>query len=46
LGTHTLKRDRFVKVTDADPSLDWELVERAQQLVALKGRRATGRRAP
>jgi Transposase DDE domain len=36
-GKRPLKRDRFVKVADADPSVDWELVERAQQLAGLKG---------
>jgi hypothetical protein len=32
-----LKRDRFVKITDADPVVDWDLVERAQQWAGLKG---------
>jgi hypothetical protein len=36
-GKRALKKDRFVKVTDADPSVDWGLVERAQQLAGLKG---------
>ena len=36
-GKRTLKKDRFVKVTDADASVDWDVVERAQQLAGLKG---------
>jgi Transposase DDE domain len=36
-GKRALKKDRFVKVTDADPSVDWELVERARYLAGLKG---------
>jgi hypothetical protein len=36
-GKRPLKKDRFVKVTDADTSVDWELVERAQYLAGLKG---------
>jgi hypothetical protein len=36
-GKRALKKDRFVKVTDADPVVDWNLVERAQQLAGLKG---------
>ena len=36
-GKRALKKDRFVKVTDADPVMDWDLVERAQQLAGLKG---------
>ena len=30
-GKRPLKKDRFVKITDADPVVDWDLVERAQQ---------------
>jgi hypothetical protein len=36
-GRRALKKDRFVKVTDADPVVDWDLVERAQHLAGLKG---------
>jgi hypothetical protein len=36
-GKRALKRDRFVKVTDADPVVDWDLVKRAQQWAGLKG---------
>jgi hypothetical protein len=36
-GKRPLKRDRFVKVTDADPVVDCNLVERAQQRAGLKG---------
>jgi hypothetical protein len=36
-GKRQLKKDRFVKVTDADPSVDWGLVERARYLAGLKG---------
>ena len=36
-GKRPLKRDRFVKVVDADPVVDWDLVERAQQVAGLKG---------
>jgi len=36
-GKRTLKKDRFVKVTDADPTVDWDLVKRAQYLAGLKG---------
>jgi hypothetical protein len=36
-GKRALKKDRFVKVTDAAPAVDWELVERAQYLAGLKG---------
>ena len=32
-----LKKDRFVKITDTDPAVDWDLVERAQHLAGLKG---------
>jgi hypothetical protein len=36
-GQRPLKRDRFVKLTDADPAVDWPLVERARSLAGLKG---------
>jgi hypothetical protein len=36
-GKRALKKDRFVKVTDADPTIDWDLVKRAQYLAGLKG---------
>jgi len=36
-GKRALKKDRFVKVTDADPTVDWDLVKRAQHLAGLKG---------
>jgi hypothetical protein len=36
-GKRALKKDRFVKVTDADPTVDWDLVKRAQYLAGLKG---------
>lgn len=36
-GKRPLKKDRFVKVTDADPVVDWDLVERARSLAGLKG---------
>jgi transposase len=35
-GKRPLKKDRFVKVTDADPVVDWDLVERARSLAGLK----------
>jgi hypothetical protein len=37
VGKRPLKKDRFVNVTDAAPSVDWDLVERAQRLAGLKG---------
>jgi hypothetical protein len=36
-GKRPLKKDRFVKITDADPVVDWTLVERARSLAGLKG---------
>jgi Transposase DDE domain len=36
-GTRPLKRDRFVKITDATKGVDWALVERARYLAGLKG---------
>ena len=36
-GKRSLKKDRFVTLTDADPVVDWELVKRAQYLAGLKG---------
>jgi hypothetical protein len=36
-GKPPLKRDRFVKVVDADPVVDWDLVERARYAAGLKG---------
>ncbi len=32
-----MKKDRFVKLTDAAPVVDWALVERARSLAGLKG---------
>jgi hypothetical protein len=34
-GKRALKRDRFVKITDADPVVDWDLVERAHRWVTV-----------
>jgi hypothetical protein len=36
-GKRPLKKDRFVKITEADPVVDWGLVERARSLAGLKG---------
>jgi hypothetical protein len=36
-GTRPLKKDRFVKITDAVRGVDWDLVERARYLAGLKG---------
>lgn len=36
-GTRAIKRDRFVKLTGKKPGVDWDLVERARQLLGLKG---------
>jgi transposase len=36
-GKRPLKKDRFVKITEADPVVDWTLVERARSLAGLKG---------
>jgi hypothetical protein len=36
-GTRPLKKDRFVKITDATKGVDWDLVERARYLAGLKG---------
>jgi hypothetical protein len=37
VGTRPLKKDRFVKITDAVKAVDWDLVERAHYLAGLKG---------
>src|SRR3954454_22747044 len=36
-GKRPLKRDRFVKVTEPESVVDWDLVDRAQQVAGLKG---------
>src|SRR6478672_10055395 len=36
-GKRPLKRDRFVKIADTAPVVDWDLVERAQQVAGLNG---------
>lgn len=36
-GKRPLKKDRFVKITDAAPVVNWTLVERARSLAGLKG---------
>jgi hypothetical protein len=36
-GKRALKKDRFVKITDAAPAVDWNLVKRAQNLAGWKG---------
>src|SRR5829696_6160641 len=36
-GTRPLKKDRFVKITDAVKGVEWDLVERARYLAGLKG---------
>jgi Transposase DDE domain len=36
-GTRPLKKDRFVKITDAVKGVDWDLVARARYLAGLKG---------
>ena len=36
-GTRPLKKDRFVKITDAIKGVDWDLVERARYVAGLKG---------
>jgi hypothetical protein len=36
-GTKPAKKDRFVKLEDAKPGVDWALVERARRLLGLKG---------
>jgi hypothetical protein len=36
-GTRPLKKDRFVKITDAVKGVDWDLVQRARYLAGLKG---------
>jgi hypothetical protein len=36
-GTRPLKKDRFVKITDAVKAVDWDLVARARYLAGLKG---------
>ena len=36
-GKRALKKDRFVRITDAAPAVDWDLVKRAQDLAGLKG---------
>ena len=32
-----MKKDRFVKITDAVKGVDWDLVARARHLAGLKG---------
>ena len=36
-GKRALKKDRFVRIADAAPAVDWDLVKRAQNLAGLKG---------
>jgi len=36
-GKRAVKKDRFVRLTDAAPAVDWDLVKRAQNLAGLKG---------
>jgi transposase len=36
-GTRPMKKDRFVKITDAVKGVDWDLVARARYLAGLKG---------
>ena len=36
-GKRALKKDRFLRITDAAPAVDWDLVKRAQNLAGLKG---------
>lgn len=36
-GTRPLKRDRFVSLAGKKPGVDWDLVNRARQLLGLKG---------
>jgi hypothetical protein len=36
-GKRPLNKDRFVKLTDTDPVVDWDLVERARYAAGLKG---------
>lgn len=36
-GQRPLKRDRFVKLAGKKPGVDWDLVDRARQLLGLKG---------
>ncbi|WP_413542413.1 transposase [Citricoccus nitrophenolicus] len=36
-GQRPIKRDRFVKLAGKKPGVDWALVERARQLLGLKG---------
>ena len=36
-GTRPLKKDRFVTLAGKKPGVDWDLVERARQLLGLKG---------
>jgi hypothetical protein len=36
-GKRALKKDRFVRITDAAPAVDWDLAKRAQNLAGLKG---------
>jgi hypothetical protein len=36
-GTRPLRKDRFVKITDAVKAVDWDLVARARYLAGLKG---------
>lgn len=36
-GTRQLRRDRFVKLAGKKPGVDWALIDRARQLLGLKG---------
>jgi transposase len=36
-GQRPVKKDRFVKISDAETSVDWDLVERARSLAGIKG---------
>ncbi|WBL19130.1 transposase [Citricoccus sp. NR2] len=36
-GARPVRKDRFVKLTGKKPGVDWALVERARQLLGLKG---------
>jgi hypothetical protein len=36
-GKRALRKDRCIKITDANPSVDWEPVERTRYLAGLKG---------
>jgi hypothetical protein len=45
-GKRPLKKDRFGKLTDADPVVDWDLVERARSLAGLKATSPTSAPTP